>query len=239
MTQDYSTDYPPPVQLDNERPDGASDQATTDVAKDQAVQLGQGAAQAGQQVAGVTKEQVGQVAAEAGQQVKDLLGQAQTELSTQAGAQQQRVASGLRSLGDELRSMTDHGGEQGVATDLARQAASRSHDVAAWLDQREPGQLLSEVREFARNRPGMFLALAVGAGVAAARLGRGIADTQSDDGEASSASSITPAHTSAPTISEDPDVAPLGTPLYNPTTGTGEMLGLPGPLDYPASGASV
>jgi hypothetical protein len=236
MTQDYSTGFPTPTMTDTQS-DGTSDQGTTDVAKDQAAQLGQGATDAGQHVAGVAKDQAGQVAAEAGRQIKDLLNQTHGELSDQAGVQQQRVASGLRSLGDELRSMTDHDGDQGVATDLARQAAAKSHDVASWLEDREPGQLLNEVRSFARERPGMFLALAVGAGVAAARLGRGVAGVKSDDDAPSS--TTTPSSVVVPTVLPDPDVAPLQTPSHGSTTGTSEMLGIPGPLDYPAGGGPV
>jgi hypothetical protein len=158
-----------------------SDQGTTDVAKDQASQLGQSAADAGQHVTEVAKDQASTVASEAGRQAKDLLRQAQSELADQAGAQQQKVASGLRSIGDELHSMSAHDGDQGVATDLAKQAAGKAHDLAGWLDNREPGQLLSEVRSFARERPGAFLAVALGAGLVSARLARGVAGASSDD----------------------------------------------------------
>jgi hypothetical protein len=69
----------------------------------------------------------------------------------------------------------------GVATDLARQASSTSHDVASWLDSREPGHLVQELQAFARQRPGTFLLAAAGAGLLAGRLTRGVKDASSTD----------------------------------------------------------
>ncbi|GMA87937.1 hypothetical protein GCM10025868_31870 [Angustibacter aerolatus] len=66
--------------------------------------------------------------------------------------------------------------EQGLASDLARQVADRTHTVAGWLDDREPGDVLDEVRSFARQRPGAFIGIAALAGVVVGRLGRGLKD---------------------------------------------------------------
>jgi hypothetical protein len=63
-----------------------------------------------------------------------------------------------------------------VATEFARQAADRAHGAASWLEQREPADLLDEVRNFARRRPGAFLIGAAVAGLAAGRLTRGLKD---------------------------------------------------------------
>ena len=71
--------------------------------------------------------------------------------------------------------MADASDQPGVASDLIRQAAERSQSVASWLDGRDPGSLLTEVKCFARQRPGTFLLLAAGAGVLAGRLGTGLA----------------------------------------------------------------
>jgi hypothetical protein len=167
-------------------PGGSEQPGTVDVAKDQAASVGQSAADAGQHVAGVAQDQAKNVVAEAGSQAKDLLGQARTELSEQASAQQQRLAAGLHALGDELHSMTQHSEQPGVATDLARQGASKSHDIASWLEDREPGHLVQELQSFARQRPGTFLLAAAGAGLLAGRLTRGVKDASSDDNEVSS-----------------------------------------------------
>src|SRR4029079_14440947 len=132
------------------------------------------AKQAGAQVADTVKEQAGQVTAEATHQAKQLLAQAQSELSEQAAATQQRVSEGLHALADELSGMARNSDQDGVATDLARQAADKARQAAGWLADRDPGSLLDEVRSFARKKPGTYLAIALGAGVLAGRLTRGL-----------------------------------------------------------------
>jgi hypothetical protein len=158
------------------------EQSAVEVTKDQAAQISQSAADAGQHVAQVAKDQLGTVAGEAGRQTKDLLHQTRTELTQQAGQQQQRVAEGLQALSKELHSMSRHEGETGLATDLARQGAHKAGELASWLDSREPGQLVNEVKTFARQRPGTFLLLAAGLGLAAGRLTRGVTASDSDAG---------------------------------------------------------
>ena len=148
--------------------------STTEVAKDQASQVAGGAADAAQHVAGVAKEQAGQVAAATGQQVKQLAGQAQSELSEQAKAQQTRLAGGLHSVGDQLKSMAKGSDQQGMAADLAHQVAEKAHEFAGWLEDHEPADVLTELRSFARRRPGSFLAAALAAGAVAGRLARGL-----------------------------------------------------------------
>src|ERR1700712_113653 len=170
---------------DQESPSDSADQSKAGAAKEQASAVGQGAAQAGQQVASVAKDQAQNVVGEAGSQAKDLLGQARSELTEQAGAQQKRLMETLRSLGDELESMGQHSQEPGMATDLVKQASGRAHDAASWLESREPGRLVSEVQSFARQRPAAFIALAAGAGLVAGRLGRGVKDATGDDSSAS------------------------------------------------------
>ena len=158
----------------------SDDASTTDVAKDQAAQVADTAKQAGTQVAGTVKEQAGEVTAKAGQQAKQLLSQAQSELSDQAASTQQRVSEGLHALADELTGMAKNSEQDGPATDLARQAADKAHQAAGWLSDRDPGTLLNEVRSFARRKPGTYLALALGAGVVAGRLTRGLTASSDD-----------------------------------------------------------
>jgi hypothetical protein len=153
--------------------------SATDVAKDEAAGVKETAKQAGSKVAQTASGQASEVAGEARRQARDLLQESRSELNDQASQQQHRAARGLRSLGEELHGMADGAGQQGVASDLARQAAERTSALAAWLEDREPGALLDEARDFARRRPMAFLAIAAGAGVLAGRLGRGLqADSQ-------------------------------------------------------------
>jgi hypothetical protein len=167
---------------------GREDSSTAAVAKEQASDIGSSAVESGQHVAAMAKDEAANVATEAQRQAKDLLRQAQTEIASQSGTQQQRLAGSLHALGDELHSMASNNEQPGVATDLARQAAGKTKDVAAWLESREPGDVLTEVKAFARQRPMAFLAIALGAGVVAGRLTRGIKDAPSDPASGSSTS---------------------------------------------------
>lgn len=154
---------------------GQQDQSTSDVAKEQAGEVAGHAADAAKGVAQTAQQQVGEVADEARWQAQHLLHQAQTEAADQAATQQQRIAGGLHQVADQLRSMASRSEEQGMVTELARQAADRAHQLAGWLDQRDPNGVLNEVRSYARRRPGMFLAVALGAGLLAGRLARNMA----------------------------------------------------------------
>jgi hypothetical protein len=157
-----------------------ADQGTAGVVKEQAADLGQGAVQAGKHAAGTAREQTAAVTAEAARQGRDLARQAQGELAAQAGEQQKRLAGSLHALGNELAGMASQSQDPGVATDLVHQAAGTTRKVASWLEEREPGQLLEDVKTFARQRPGLFIALAAGAGLAAGRLTRGLTSSGND-----------------------------------------------------------
>jgi len=172
---------PPPAPVSPPPAASGGDNSTTDVAKHQASEVADTAKQAGAQVADTVKEQAGQVTAEAKNQAKQLLSQAQSELSQQAAGTQQRVSEGLHALADELSGMARNSEQDGVATDLARQAADKARQAAGWLGDRDPGSLLDEVRTFARKKPGTYLALALGAGVLAGRLTRGLTAPSDDD----------------------------------------------------------
>src|SRR3546814_13135001 len=82
------------------------------------------------------------VARETKRQVKDLYSQTQRELKEQAAVQQQRVAEGLRSVGDELGSMAEKFETPGVAADLVSQVSSRLGGAATWIADRDPGSRL-------------------------------------------------------------------------------------------------
>lgn len=141
--------------------------------------IGHEAAAGARQVAGVTTDEATKVAAEAKTRVKDLYHQTRCELTAQARAQQERVASGLHSLSDELTSMAENSEGSGVAADLVGQTASRVGGVAQWLGNRDPGSLLDEVKDFARHRPGTFVALAAATGVLVGRFTRSLASESS------------------------------------------------------------
>lgn len=150
-------------------------------AKDQAKAVGDTATDAGKKVASTTKEQASKVASDAVSQARDLYGQATTQLSDQAGKQQKNAASTLRTFGEDLSSM----GQQqngGLAAELVHTLSQRASRTAEWLEAREPGEVLDEVKQFAARRPGLFIGLAAVAGIVAARATKAlVADAKSDD----------------------------------------------------------
>jgi hypothetical protein len=150
--------------------------STTDVAKDQARDVGETAAQAGSQVASTAADQAKNVVQQTQRQAQDLLQQAQTQLREQATNQQQKAAEGVTSLAQQLRNMADGTGQDvpGPARDLVQQASGKLEDLGRWLQTHEPGDLLDEVRSYARRKPGTFLLGAALAGVVAGRLTTGI-----------------------------------------------------------------
>ena len=87
--------------------------------------------------------------------------------------------------------MAKNSEQDGLATDLARQAADRAQQAAGWLADRDPGTLLDEVRSFARRKPGTYLAIALGAGVLAGRLTRGLTAPSDDATTATTPTSST------------------------------------------------
>ncbi|GAA4141210.1 hypothetical protein [Leifsonia shinshuensis] len=167
----------------------------TDVAKEEAARVADSAKDAAADVAGVAKDEAREVAHETKAQAQDLYRQTQQELREQAAIQQQRVADGLRSIGDELAQMSSASQQQGVASDIVGQAAERTHSVARWLGERDPGSLLREVKSYARRNPGTFIAAAALTGVLAGRLTRALAsgDDQQGAGAHSVGSSGAPA----------------------------------------------
>ena len=158
--------------------------STRDVAKDEAKGVAQDAVQSGKQTAETAKQQAGEVAGEAKNQARALVDQTRTQIASQGSEQQQRAASGLRSMADELTSMINgQGGSGGLASDLARQASERVQTAADWLESREPSDLLQEVQRFARQRPGTFLAAAGVLGFIGGRLTRGAVDEARDSSD--------------------------------------------------------
>lgn len=164
--------------------------------------------EAASEVSSTATEKAKDVAAEAQGQARDLVGEARAHVRGQAGDQQQAAVANLRSLGDELRAMTNGSsdGDQpsGTATHLVGQAADRAHGLADWLDERSPEDILAEARRFAQRKPGVFLLGALAAGVVAGRLARGVAAEHSDDTPSTDSAAAPATNWSSPTRSEVP-----------------------------------
>lgn len=185
MTNSSSSDVPGTTMPATTGPaaDGSAAGTTADgkpALADEAANVAENAGEAGRRVVDTAKEETQAVAEETRYQMRRLADEVGGELRQQAATQHARAARGLRSVGSDFSQMAAGGAPtSSYATDLVRQAGRKADEVAQWLDARDPGALLEEVKSFARRRPGVFLAIAVGAGILAGRLTRAL--TAPDD----------------------------------------------------------
>lgn len=197
---------------ENDRHGRAADVAssTTDGA---AAVAGATKAQAGE-VVGAARSEVSNVADNAKQQARRTVDETTTQLRTQADEQTVRLAHTFGALADELRTMSDAGGT-GVAHDYARQASESLDRVGARLAGEGIDGVVADLKRTARNRPGLFLLGAVGAGVVVGRVMRG---TQAANG----GSSDSPGEATPPAWDQPSAVLPQSgmTPLATPMTST-------------------
>lgn len=155
-----------------------------DAAKGAAQDVAGDAKEKAANVAGTAKEQAANVASELSDHAKQVYGEASENLKQQAADQQQRAAGGLRSIGEQLGRMAENDDEQGVASKVVRDLSHRATSVAGYLEDRDPGSLLGEVKSFAAKRPGTFIAVAAGAGILAGRLAKALATEVKHEKEA-------------------------------------------------------
>lgn len=260
MTHSIDAPLPPPATTGTgayTTTDTTGSPSTSDVARNEAKNVKDTAAQAGSQVATTAADQAKEVAQETQRQAQDLLDQGRAQLKDQAITQQQKAAQGLTSLAQELRGLADgtSSGAPGPARDLLQQASGMVETFAGKLQNREPAQLLDEVRDFARRKPGMFLLGAAAAGVLAGRLTRGVQAAHSDT--SGNGSGHRPGQTNyvdpAPTYSDYTATGPeyagteytgteyagTGAPLAPATPGTGAPLPPPPYGTVPPAGSVV
>lgn len=193
---------------------------------ERAQQAASTAAEEGKHVSDVAKEETQKVASAAADQARNLMDEAITQVSgqvnDQVAGQRDQLVGVLGSLGDEFQSMAQNG--SGLAADLARDVGERARSLSQHLDGREPGQLLDEVRDFARRRPGTFLIGALATGVVAGRLFRGAAEGTAGAAAAVEQSGQSPSlQSSAPPPATSPPPPPVGPPTVS--SGPGQVGG--------------
>jgi hypothetical protein len=153
---------------------GQGSSSTASAVGEEAKSVASDAADSGRQVAETAASGAKDVVSEATTQLRQLFDQLRSELDGQASSQGQRAVGGLRSLADELRQMASSSDQQGIAGEAAHQAADRASSFADWLDNKQPGDILDEVRSMARRRPGAFLLGAAALGLLGGRMTRGL-----------------------------------------------------------------
>jgi hypothetical protein len=207
--------------------DSMDSPGSLDTAKREASELTHTAADRAKGVVDTAKDEASSVLHEAKYQAKDLFAQTRREMTDQARTQQQRVAGGLRTVGGDLRGMAEGAPSDSVATDLVRQVSDRLSSAATWLSEREPTDVLVEVKRFARRKPGVFILGAVITGVVVGRLTRALTTNAVEAKDAASRADTR----STPPVSADawtpaPSTAPTGaapdvdeTPIYAQSSG--------------------
>jgi hypothetical protein len=209
-------------QSDAEQPDGLKETTQT-----QAKQVADTAKGEATQVAETAKEQVQAVSADVRAQTRELADKAREQLAHQAASQRDWAVGGLRTIGDELVGMAKGGDDSGPGVRLARAGGELTHKTADFLEQREPAQLLEEVRDLARRRPGAFLAGAALTGLAVGRATRGVKSAHTSDGSGSSTDA---------TLDDGPVDASYEVPAADlPTSEAGSDVWGPGAAGYPDS----
>jgi ElaB/YqjD/DUF883 family membrane-anchored ribosome-binding protein len=159
--------------------------------------------------AGAAKEQTRQVTGEVKQQVRNLAGDAKSRVGAEVQGQNERLADGIRRFASELEEMVrdrDDSPARGVVT----QVSQGGHRVADYLSEHGPDGVLQEVQDFARRRPGTFLAVAAAAGLVVGRLGKGVLNANSSGSGSSSNGSASTGF--AGTGSPNPGFAGTGSP---------------------------
>ena len=206
------------------------DQST---AKQVAGQAKDAAGQAASDVKDTAKEQAQRVGSEARTQVRNVASDVRDRVSQQARSQNDKLVSGIRQAADQLDEMRGDRQDSPAATVISRVADS-GRQFADYLDRHGPAGVLREVQDFARRRPGAFLASALAAGFLVGRLGKGIAKADSNAGKPGSDSFV------SGTGYSTGDRYDTGTAGYRDTgltgTGAGYQTGTAGSAEYLSTG---
>ncbi len=124
-----------------------------------------GAGEKGQQARQQVTQQAQTKAQEAKAKAQDRIKQQLDDRSTQAGEQVQTLAQAVRKAGEEF---SNQGNDRG--SHFAEQAAGKLEGFGGYLTSADGDQLLSDLEEFARQKPWLVAAGAGVLGVIAARF---------------------------------------------------------------------
>jgi hypothetical protein len=155
-------------------------------------------------------EHVGAVTADAKAKATDVAHDVRRELETQGDTQAKRAASALHDVGSQLSDMAN-AAQPGPVTDVTRQLADKSRQVASRLEAGGIEGVGDDLRRFARRQPGLFLAAAGVAGFVVTRMLRNAQSTQSTQSDGLPTQQPRMSTTSAPSVPMDAGV-PAGQP---------------------------
>lgn len=193
-------------------------------------QLAGSAADEARSVGQTVQQQVSRVGGEAMDQARGLVSSASSTLQDQAETQTHRLADVLRSAGEQARALADgKPDEAGDFDSYIRNIGGTLGEIAERIDRLGARGSMQELQDFARRRPGVFLAGAAAAGFMVSRFVRNAADTGSTGGfsSAQDQSLTTPSPITAPPAPAlAPTTPPVSPPLGSDVGGTaGSGLG--------------
>ena len=129
-----------------------------------------------------TGEQAKAVAGDAAQAASSIGDQAKQKLTGALDGQKGAAADMVQKLADTVqRSGEQFQGQQEWIASAVGRGAAELNTLAGSLRDKDVGDLLREAQGFARRQPAMFMAAALAAGFAAARLGKVVAGDLSRD----------------------------------------------------------
>lgn len=151
-------------------------------ARQVANQTAEAAGRAAGDVKDTAKEQAQRVTGEAKHQVRQVASQVKDRAAEGARNQNDKLVDTIRKMADDLDDMRGDRGDSPAAT-VVRRVADGGRQFADHLAQQGPEGVLRDVQDFARRRPGAFLATALAAGFVVGRLGKGVAKSSELESE--------------------------------------------------------
>ena len=182
-TSGYPVDVPP-TQTAGQYTSSGEYQGTNggDSAKDKAKAVAGQTKDAAVDVKDTAKEQAQRVGQEAKTQARNLAADVRDQLGRQARTQNDRLSGTIRQTADQLDEMRGDRAD-GPAAAVVSRVADSGRQLADYLDRNGPEGVLREVQDFARRRPGAFLATALAAGFVVGRLGKSVAKADPNAGQ--------------------------------------------------------
>jgi len=137
------------------------------------------------ELADTVRSQADQVKGELSGQAREMLAETRGQLQDQADMQAVRLARALFQVGSQAVALSDGRPEEaGPLVDYAEQAATWLDTCASHIEERGIEGLAGDVVDFARRRPGVFLAGAAVVGFGVGRLIRSGAVSSNGNGSA-------------------------------------------------------
>lgn len=222
-----------PTQTDGTSSGGVREQASQvgGIAKDRAAEVKETTKSSATDVVSTAKQQVGTTVGTAKSQAQQVISETRTQVSQQLTQQQQKAASTLSTFAQGFLDLADGKDTSGPAQDLVREVGTRLQGIASFVENKEPTELVTDLRSFAQQRPEIFLLGAAGIGFVIARFVKG-------SKEATSWGGTSTGYSTTPSVSDQtgyvdsyapPTATDAATGSYAPPAPQQDPLAVPSP----------